>query len=121
MGAPVPLVKQLPAAVVPAAAAAAVYSQDPEYEDYNAEEQYKVSHIFPARSITFPTSSCHVFFFKIRILNFYILLTVIEILTKLILWVNFVFQVHHCKKRLSIFPLTFFYSVLCLSGVAFYP
>ncbi len=62
VGAPAPLVKQLAPAVVPAPAAAAVYSQDPEYEDYNAEEQYKVSHIFPARSIAFRTSSCHVFF-----------------------------------------------------------
>ncbi|MFN9983079.1 MAG: hypothetical protein ACK53Y_24345, partial [bacterium] len=62
----VPLVKQLAPAVVPAAAAAPVYSQDPEYEDYNAEEQYKVSHIFPAWSVTMvrhvPDKSRHVFF-----------------------------------------------------------
>jgi hypothetical protein len=95
-GSPVPLVKQLPAAVVPVAAAAApVYSQDPEYEDYNAEEQYKVSHIFPSRSgqvhvkCFFSNSySAHLFFFSelyIIKLNRYCL-------------VNFVFQVHLCKK-----------------------
>jgi hypothetical protein len=38
------LVKKLPAVGIPVTAAPAViHSQDPEYDDYSGEEQYKVS------------------------------------------------------------------------------